>query len=212
MALLVAGFAVVAVVDADDRKIGRIHHCRGRERPDVHEEFAVPGDHQHPPLRACEGETESHRGRGAHRAREREHVRCVVTQEREVAGGSGEAGHDEEVLVVCDELRHRLVAVEEEIGRRCGSVHERWISGPFSQGRSNCVHIGAGGLGIIPAKASLSSYKQLIRRRNHWIAGSPFVPSYVPFLVDVDGLLRTLALPMPHNVNGALVLREVVHC
>ena len=34
---------------------------------------------------------------------------------------------------------------------------------------------------VIPAKASLSSYKQLIRRRNHWIVGSPFVPSYVPF-------------------------------
>ena len=46
---------------------------------------------------------------------------------------------------------------------------------------------------VIPAKAALSSYNELINRRNHWIVGSPFVPSYVPFLADVDGLLRTLA-------------------
>ena len=46
---------------------------------------------------------------------------------------------------------------------------------------------------VIPAKAALSSYKVLIKSRNHWIVGSLFALSYVPFLADVDGLLRTLA-------------------
>ena len=45
----------------------------------------------------------------------------------------------------------------------------------------------------MPAKAARSSYKALIKSQNIWIAGSLFVPSYVPFLADVDGLLRTLA-------------------
>ena len=31
------------------------------------------------------------------------------------------------------------------------------------------------------------------------------------FLIQFSGAIR-LALPMPHNVDGALVLREVVHC
>ena len=46
---------------------------------------------------------------------------------------------------------------------------------------------------VIPAKAALFSYNQLIKRRKYWIAESSFVPSYVPFLADIDGLLRTLA-------------------
>ena len=46
---------------------------------------------------------------------------------------------------------------------------------------------------VIPAKAARDSYKALIKRQNIWIAGSLFVPSYVPFLADVDGLWRTLA-------------------
>ena len=46
---------------------------------------------------------------------------------------------------------------------------------------------------VIPAEAARNSYKALIKRQNIWIAGSLFVPSYVPFLADVDGLIRTLA-------------------
>ena len=38
-----------------------------------------------------------------------------------------------------------------------------------------------------PEKAVRNSYKLLIKRRNNWIPGSPFVPFYVPFLADVDG-------------------------
>ena len=123
MALLPAGLAVAAVVDTDDGEVGRIHHRRGGERAHVHEELAVAGHHQHPPLGAGQGEAEAHCGGGAHGAREREHVRRVPAEEREVAGGAGQAGDDEEVLVAPDKLWHRLVAVQEEFGCGGGWVH-----------------------------------------------------------------------------------------
>ena len=114
VALLPAGLAVAAVVYADDGKIGWIHHRHGGQRPHVHEELAVAGHHQHATRRTGESQAESHRRGRAHGAGEREHVRRVPAQEGEVAGGSGKAGHDQEVLVASDKLRHRLVAVEEE--------------------------------------------------------------------------------------------------
>ena len=120
VALLVAGLPVVPVVDANDGEVRRVDDGRGRERTDVHEELAVSGHHQHPAVGAGEGEAETHGGGRAHRARERENVRRVVAEPGEVAGGSREARHDEEVLVASDEPRHRLVTVEGEFG---GVVH-----------------------------------------------------------------------------------------
>ena len=50
-------------------------------------------------------------------------MRSISAEEREVAGGSREPGHDEEVLVAPYQLRHGFVAVEEEFGRVDGRVH-----------------------------------------------------------------------------------------
>ena len=54
--------------------------------------------------------------------------------------------------------------------------------------------------------ATASAQSRVIREAafkctSHW---TPGMKSQVP--------ATPLALPMPHNVNGALVLREVVHC
>ena len=56
MAFLPAGLAVVAVVDAQDREIGGVHHRDGGERADVHQQLAVAGDDQHALVRARQRE------------------------------------------------------------------------------------------------------------------------------------------------------------
>src|SRR5437762_11456240 len=47
MALLVAGLAVMAVIDNKDRQIGRVRDRDRRERADIHQELAVAGGYQH---------------------------------------------------------------------------------------------------------------------------------------------------------------------
>ena len=79
-----------------------------------------------------------------------------------------------------------------------------WKTGPRPGKERPESHAGTPSIDVIPAKASLSSYNVLIKRRNHWIAGSLFVPSYVPFLADVGGLLRTLAHVAPRFLHPML--------
>src|SRR4029077_14410016 len=61
MALLPAGFAVVAVVDAEDGEVGRIDDGDGGERTEVHQELAVAGDDQDALVRAGERKAQTDR-------------------------------------------------------------------------------------------------------------------------------------------------------
>ncbi len=45
VALLIAGLAVMAVVDANDREIRRVQHCDRGKRADIHQQLAVAGYH-----------------------------------------------------------------------------------------------------------------------------------------------------------------------
>ena len=49
VALLISGLPIVAVIDAHDRKIGRVHDRDGGERAHIHQQLAIAGDHQHSP-------------------------------------------------------------------------------------------------------------------------------------------------------------------
>ncbi len=118
MALLPAGLAVVAVVDAEDGEVGGIDHRDGGERADVHQELAVARDNEHALVGTCEREAEPHHAGRAHGAAERIDVRAVAGHRADVTGGAAQSHHEQEVLVAADQGRHRLAALEHEAGRR----------------------------------------------------------------------------------------------
>ena len=119
VALLIAGLAVMAVVDAHDREVGRVHHRDGGERADVHQQLAVARDHEHAPVAARERQAEADHAGGAHGAGEDEGVVAVVGERRDVARCAGKARDDQKILVPADERRQRLAPVEHE-SRRSG--------------------------------------------------------------------------------------------
>ena len=118
VALLPAGLAVVAVVDADDREVGRVHHRDGGERADVHQQLAVAGDDQHR-LSGCASARPSPIMQGAPIAPlERKDVGAVARHSADVVRDAAEAGDDQEILVRADQLRHRFAAIEHDAGHR----------------------------------------------------------------------------------------------
>jgi hypothetical protein len=121
MALLPAGLAVVAVVDAEDRQVRRIDHRDGGERADVHKELSVAGDDEDALVRPRQREPEPHHAGRAHRAAERIDVGAVAGDRADVAGAASQAGDEQEILVAPDQRRHRFAPLEHEArrGGRC---------------------------------------------------------------------------------------------
>ena len=117
MALLPAGLAVVAVVDAEDREIGRVDHRDGGERAEAHEQLAVAGDDEHALVRPRQRQAEPHHAGRAHGAAERIDVGAVAGHRADVAGGAAQSGDEQEILVAADQRRHRFAALEHEARR-----------------------------------------------------------------------------------------------
>ena len=114
MALLPAGLAVVAVVDAQDREVGRIDHRDGGKRADAHQQLAVAGDDQHALVRARQRQAEPHHAGGAHGAAERIDVGAVARNGTDVAGGAAQSGDEQKILVAADQRRHGFAALQYE--------------------------------------------------------------------------------------------------
>ena len=122
VALLIPCLAVMPVIDADDREIGRIHHRYRRERADIHQQLAVSGDDEHSLVGTGEREAEAYRASPAHRACHRVGVRPVTGQSRDVAARAREPADDQEILVPADQGRYRIAPVEDEL-RGGGPFH-----------------------------------------------------------------------------------------
>ena len=117
MALLISGLAVMAVIDTDDGEVGRVQHGDCRQRTDIHEELAIASHDQHPLVWSGKREPKPDHAGAAHRTGHRIAVRAVPGERRDVAAGPGEATDDQEILVSANQGRHRIAAVENEIGR-----------------------------------------------------------------------------------------------
>ena len=115
MALLIAGLAVMAVIDADDREIGRVHHRDRRERADIHQQLAVTGHDEHALVGTGEREAEPDLHAPTHRPGHRIGVRPVAGQSCDIAARAGEPADDQKILVPADQRRHRVAPVEDEI-------------------------------------------------------------------------------------------------
>src|SRR5262249_7391412 len=122
VASLVAGLAVVAVVDAHNRQIGRVQDGNGGKRADVHQELAIARDHQHPLVWAGEREPETDHGGTSHRARHGIGVGAILGERGDIARGAGKTGDNEKILVSTDESWDGLAPVEHETGC-CGGAH-----------------------------------------------------------------------------------------
>jgi uncharacterized membrane protein YfcA len=113
VAFLVAGLAVVAVVDAQNLEVGRVEDGDGCERSDIHEQLAIPGRYQDLLVGSRQRQPEPHRYGGSHGACHAVKIASVVGQGCHVLGRTGEAGHDEEVVRISNQLRHDFTPVED---------------------------------------------------------------------------------------------------
>jgi hypothetical protein len=112
----------MAVIDANDRKIGRVHYCDRGEGTDIHQQFAVTGHDQDPLVGTCERKAEPDHASAAHGTGHRVGVRSILRQRRDIAAGAGEPADNQKIVVSADQGRDRIAPVEDEIrsdsGRR----------------------------------------------------------------------------------------------
>ncbi len=112
VALLVAGLAVVAVVDADDRQIRRIEQRDGRKRADVHQKLAVASDNKNAPVAPRQRETKPDHAGATHRSAHGKAVGRVLCKGGDVARRASKSGNDQKILMPANERRQRLAPVE----------------------------------------------------------------------------------------------------
>ena len=108
----------MAVVDAQDREVRRVHHGDHRERAEIHQQLAVAGDNEHALVRTRKREAEPHHGGRPHGTAERVDMRRIARHGADVAGGAARARDEQEILVPPYQRRHRFAALEHETGRR----------------------------------------------------------------------------------------------
>src|SRR5712671_3276485 len=140
MALLIPGLAVMAVIDANDREIGRVHYRDGGEGTNIHQQFAVTGHDQDPLVGTGERKAEPDHASAAHRVG----VRSILRQRRDIAARAGKPADDQKIVVAADQGRDRIAPVEDEIRSDSGrhflasiAVH-RHRSPPGRRGGQNC--------------------------------------------------------------------------
>ena len=104
VARLHAGLAVNAIVENDDREIGRPLDADGRERAKPHQHFAVARDHRDAPSGLRQREAQTDHGGAAHRAPQIE-IAVIVAGGGRIPGGRAEAGNDQQVIAAVGEQR-----------------------------------------------------------------------------------------------------------
>ena len=112
MAFLVAGFAVMAVIDADDAQIGRVEHRAGGERAEAHQQLPIAGNGENFPIGLGKGKAQAHAEGGAHRTGKAIDVGAVIGHGGEFLRRAGKAGDDKEVERVRDQSGDGLATVE----------------------------------------------------------------------------------------------------
>ena len=100
MARLAAGFLMDAVIQADDGEIVGHHRRHGGQRADIHQQFAVAGDHRDLRFGRRQRDPEPHGHRRAHGATHVQQIVAFIGQGAGVPRRAGQTGQDRESLIL----------------------------------------------------------------------------------------------------------------
>jgi hypothetical protein len=118
MAFLIAGLTVMAVVDHQDRQIGRVENGNRCQRSKVHQQLAVAGQHHDPPVATRQCKAQTHHAGPAHGPGHAIDVGAIRGQSRNIPRRAGKPSNEQEILMAADQGGYRLEAIEPEGGSK----------------------------------------------------------------------------------------------